>query len=283
MLKNYAYAAAAGLLTTIAVVIANAGLALAVDFNLFTLMVFFVLPMGAIACGAASVYGFFYTSHKLHLKPSPWMLLVLLSLGAIAYFGIHFAEYSYMNVDGIIVRDRLSFGEYMQLVTGEQTLRAGRGRTEVNVSSRMGFWLSVIQFVGLVGGSAWVYPVLSRSRACLGCQKYLSAVGERHRYYKDRHEGAWFYDNIFEMPVDGPEFAEALSIGQEKPPSDPAGISISSRLYECVNCHRQLWEDKLSVWTGKEWSSQPKFDRAIQIDPDINVARFFKRRFLPFI
>lgn len=274
--KRVIAACAGGLASTALVSLLVAAIGSWTGFNLFSFSLWLVVPVGAIACGAASLSGFYFVSHRTHLKPGWWMLVPLIAFAAIGYASIYYLEYQWLTLDdGSRAADLVSFGRYLDIMLSSQEMRAGRGGQASFALGDAGRWLAALQFVGFMIGGGWIYFVLKGARACQSCQRYLRVRGSRERYFPNAEQADDYY-SLFSHDIASDEFARKASLGAQKPSKSPTEMMIQTQILDCEGCHRQLWIDRPSAFDGKEWRALPQLHREVIIPPASNVARFVR-------
>lgn len=274
--KRVVWACAGGLATTALVSILVAAIGSWTGFNLFSFSLFLVVPVGAIACGAASLSGFYLVSHRTHLKPSWWMLVPLIAFAAIGYASIYYLEYQWLTLDdGSRAADLVSFGRYLDVMLSNQEMRVGRGGQASFALGGAGRWLAAVQLVGFIIGGGWIYLVLKDARACRSCERYLRERGSRARFFSTPEQADDYY-SLFDHDIASDEFARKASLGAPKQGQSPTEMMIQTQLLDCEGCHRQLWIDRPAAFDGKNWRDLPQLDREVVIPPASNVARFVR-------
>lgn len=276
------WACLGGLATTAAMALLAAGIATLTGFNIFSFSLWFVVPIGAILCGAAALSGFYFVSHRLHLKPAWWMVIPLIVFAAVGYLSVYYLEYQWLTLDdGRRATDIVTFSQYLDLLLTNQTMHAGRGGQASVPLGDAGYWLAAIEFLGFMIGGAWIYVALRSARACLVCQQYLRKRGERVRYFNTPDQADDYYSGLFDHYVDSDEFARKASLGHSKATTSDGAMRVVTHLLDCEGCHRQLWVDEPSAFNGKEWRELRELNREIVIPPESNVARFVRGSGLP--
>lgn len=270
-----------GLASTAATVLCIAAIGHFTGFNLFSFALWLVVPVGAALCGAAALSGFYFVSHRIHLKPGWWMLAPLVALAGLAYVSVYYFEYRWTVLnDGTLVSSAISFSRYLDLTLSSQTVYAGRGGHARAELGGAGYWLAIVDFIGFLLGGAWIYVALATSRACRSCGQYLRKRADRVRYFATTDDASDYYDGLFDHLITSDEFARKASLGTHRSPGTVA-VKMITHLLDCEGCHRQLWVDTASAWRGNGWKELPDLERAVVVPPEANVARFVRGGLLP--
>lgn len=104
-----------GLVTSILVAIANVAISNIVGFNLFTFNIWFIIPAGALAVGAAAASGYYFGALFFHKRPSALLLVQMVIIAAFSQFLIYYLEYTTLIIDGQKVSDFVPFEQYLDI------------------------------------------------------------------------------------------------------------------------------------------------------------------------
>ena len=174
--------AACGLVTTIAVVLLNAWVAGAANFNLLSLSFWFVIPAGAVIGGMAAAIGYYGGALLTQTMPTKQIAWSMVGIAAGAWFFSHWLEYASMTfADGTNVSDTVEFWEYLKFSAEHQTLTIGTSRNPtsgVNTGELgvLGYAREGLQLLGFVGGGLSVYGFLRNKEACADCRRYAKVT-----------------------------------------------------------------------------------------------------------
>ncbi|ARQ08538.1 hypothetical protein NXC12_CH00446 [Rhizobium etli] len=262
------------LLTVIAVVAVNQF----TDFNFFTLSFFVVVPAGALLCGAAAASGYYFGSLLFHTRPTVLILIQILVVAAIAQFAIYYGEYRLLDLgNGRMASDVVSFSEYLDIYLSHTSLRVGRAGTNTGDIGDYGRILAFIQFLGFVVGGVSVWLMLRVYPVCEKCGRYLRTLAKKQQIFSTQEDFTRYYDNLFEVPVDGPHFAQLMKWQPGKGDKIVKGtIQTQTTLRGCPNCHTQRISQEVKVCGDKEFRDVPQLTRHIRIPDGIDLKPVVK-------
>ncbi|MDK4730148.1 hypothetical protein [Rhizobium phaseoli] len=262
------------LLTVIAVVAVNQF----TDFNFFTLSFFVVVPAGALLCGAAAASGYYFGSLLFHTRPTVLILIQILVVAAIAQFAIYYGEYRLLDLEnGRMASDVVSFSEYLDIYLSHTSLRVGRAGTNTGDIGDYGRILAFIQFLGFVVGGVFVWLMLRVYPVCEKCGRYLRTLAKKQQIFSTQEDFTRYYDNLFEVPVDGPHFAQLMKWQPGKGDKIVKGtIQTQTTLRGCPNCHTQRISQEVKVCGDKEFRDVPQLTRHIRIPDGIDLKLVVK-------
>ena len=266
-----------GLLTFAATVVGVVVIERLTGFNLFTLSFWVVIPAGALLCGAAAASGFYFGSLWTHTRPTPFTLIGMLLIAAFAQISIYYAEYRTFTLDdGQMASDVVTFGQYLDAYLSTMHMRVGRGaQVDTGEMGSFGYFVAVLQFVAFIlGGIAmfiflWTYPT------CETCTRYLRTLAKGQKKFANQDDFTAFYDGMFEVPVDGPEFAALMKNG-EKVKDEKGTILSDITLRGGPHCRTQRISQEVKVNNGKEYKEVKALERNVRIPNGVNLVPVFK-------
>jgi len=177
-----ALGALTSLLTTLVLVVVDQRL----DFSFYTLTIWFVVPVGAICSGFAAASGYYAGSRLFNHRPTPLLLWNMISFAVGTFFLIHYFEFYFLTVHGKLVRDFISFADYLSVVFSHTSLEF-RWRGGVKVGEpfelgSLGYLYAALQVLGFCVGGIFVYFHLKSQPYCEDCGKYLVKKFQQTRY-----------------------------------------------------------------------------------------------------
>jgi hypothetical protein len=266
-----------GLVASILVVIANVAISNITGFNLFTFNIWFIIPAGAIAVGAAAASGYYFGALFFHKRPSAVLLLQMVAIAAIAQFSIYYLEYATMVVDGEKISDYVPFEQYLDIVLTKSHYRMGRaGTVDTGEIGSAGYWIAAIQFLGFLLGGISIYFILLTKPVCDKCKAYFRPLAKKIKTFEDADSCSAYYDVLFTHPVDSDEFADLIMQDQKVEKIERGAITVQTALNGCPSCKTQLIIDNVSIYNGNDWKDISDLDRRVLIPEGINLKPIFR-------
>ena len=178
--------------------------------------------------------------------------------------------------DGRKVADFVPFGQYLDISLTKAHYRIGRGATDTGEIGTFGYWMAVIQFVGFLVGGLAIFMFLKAKPVCQSCNLYLRPLAKRQKSFADAELAGGYYDRLFALPVDGPEFAELIQSTAKVDKPAQGALSVVTSLLGCPTCKAQMIEEKVQRFNGKEWKDISKLDRRVNIPHGVDLAPVFR-------
>jgi hypothetical protein len=248
-------------------------------FNLFTLSVWVVIPVGAAICGGAAASGYYFGSLFFHTRPTWFLLVEILIVAAVAQLAIYYAEYSTLILDdGTPAPQIIGFWDYLDAYVKSMHLRVGRGNVDTGEVGQFGYWLAAIQFVGFILGGAVVWLNLRSHPVCSSCGRYLRKLMKHTQGFSTQEELVTYYDSLFEHPVDTQGFADMMH-WQPRPIGSKVvkGVFVTeTTLHGCPHCKQQVISQEVKIMGDKDWQQLPQLTRAIRIPDGIDLRPVFR-------
>ncbi len=178
-------------------------------FALYSLMFWFIIPVGAILAGFAAASGYFLGAKLFHQKPAGGVALNMIFASVSAYLLVHYIPYYLLEIDGVRVKDGLSFWSYLDLYIRNTSL-SFRGKVSTGeLGSMWGYIYAVIQLIGFSLGGFAVFAILLDSPYCEKCSKYLNKTSTQDRYTREG-EVLFKQVNTFADMLNRKRYLEAL-------------------------------------------------------------------------
>jgi hypothetical protein len=173
-----------GLVTCTVTAIILWGVEQVTDVALYTYMLWWCIPIGAIIAGLAGGSGYYAGAWNFGYRPSKLLLVntVLASVGT--FFLIHYLSYSTFVLDGHPVRDQATFVQYVDVATRSMSMQysdAGKDQVTGELGA-LGYGVALLQIAGFALGGAFVYQMLATIPYCDRCARYFRATGKHIRY-----------------------------------------------------------------------------------------------------
>jgi hypothetical protein len=175
-----------GLLTAAATALALALLDVKAGIAVFSLMWWFVIPIGAVICGFVGVSGYLAGARLLQYKPSGLFLFYVLAVSMGTYVLLYYFEYHFTVVEGHPLADAVPFGTFLVWVLGHQSYTIAPLHHFGSVSiGFFGYLVAVLQVIGFAVGGLAVYAYLWTEPFCERCHRFLrqAALIRRTKMY----------------------------------------------------------------------------------------------------
>lgn len=208
-------------------------------FALYSLIVWFIVPVGAFLAGLAAASGYYFAAKHFHQKPAGGIGLnmVLASIGA--YLVVHYIPYYLLEVDGSRIKDAISFWSYLDFDIRHTSLSFNQGRTtSAELGSTFGYVYALIQLIGFAIGGLTVFSWLQNAPYCEKCEKYLDKTNAQERYTS---EGETLVEQmtILATKLDERKYVDAVQYHSEQMGvPESAGHHLRTRIttHKCRSC-----------------------------------------------
>lgn len=245
-------------------------------FAFYSLMILFVIPVGAILSGFVAAGGYYLGSILFGHKPTGLLLLnmVLVSVGT--FFTIYWLSYVSLEIDGKSVSDFIPFSQYMDIVLQHQTMEFRVKGAKVGTTGEMGgfgYITAALQVIGFAIGGVAIFFYLSALPYCEKCSKYLKAKAKQLRYGADQDNFMAMVKNVASH-FDNDQLQEAIELhGKFGEAKNPKGGYLNSTLErkQCPACSVNWLKFSAQKLAGNEWKD---------ID-ELQFARFHKGELRP--
>jgi hypothetical protein len=231
----------------------------ALGFAFYTWMFWFIIPVGAGLAGFAGASGYYAGARIFNHRPTPLLLLNIVVASVSTFFTIHYLSYVMLEIDGRVISDYLSFGQYLDIAV-RSTSMAFRLRT-VELGSTgelggLGYGVAILQILGFAVGGLIVYFHLASTPYCEGCSRYFSSKGKQTRYTGDAEGLSGSAAQVFSDFGDG---AIASAIEKHKTfgtPKFQKGNHLRSwiEVRHCKSCGQHWVKYSVEKRSGNDWA-----------------------------
>jgi hypothetical protein len=209
--------------------------------------VWFVIPVGAIACGMTAAGGFWFALRRLDRLPSVGTYLAAGLVGALSYVLIYFLAWWLWEFQGVMVRDEVGFGEFLQYVIEHQRIRFTRSGGEGVEVGKWGYVRFAINVVGFALGVLSMVAIGGSKSYCPRCKRYLKTVGRQARSSSDPEGAAAALHPVIVAILSG-RIQEALELhGAFGAPGHKEYWTTTITIEACPDCGMHLATMKASV------------------------------------
>lgn len=243
-------------------------------YNIFGFSVYFVVPVGAIAIGAAAASGYFFACRKLQMRPGIFLVAQMIVVAAATNFLIYYFEYLAVTWGYPVAFDMNIFSQYLtEYFTHQQYSIRTWSLGEVGY---FGYLLAGRNFLGFLIGGAVIVFALRGEPKCPTCSLYYSTRVKRNRFFRAKQDALKYYAGLFALPLGGEEFVQRVSLGEPAMELEAGTVRVETRVLHCPRCRQQRWQDKGEEWDGKNWKGIDEISRAILISKGVDVSGLFE-------
>jgi DNA-directed RNA polymerase subunit M/transcription elongation factor TFIIS len=226
---------------------------------LYSLMLWFIIPVGALIAGFAAASGYYFGARIFHQKPAGGVLLNMLLAAISAYLLVHYVPYHSLEVDGRKVRDFISFWTYLDLDIRHTSL-SYKGTTNTGELGGFGYVFALIQLLGFSIGSGFVFLVLFDTPFCKTCSTYLQKTKEQDRYTSAGEE---LLEQIKTLAgkLDERKYVEAIKFHADRMGiANSTGHHLKTQLttHKCKTCASEHLSFGVSRLEEGNWKSIPE-------------------------
>ena len=152
-------------------------------FDLFSLMLWGFIPVGAFLTGLFAASGYYVGAVKFNVKPTGGVAIGMLVVAGLVQMTLYYFQYaSATTEDGQAIMALVSFPRYVgwMLTHAEYGLIVYGYRPDGGLEvGFFGYVIAVIQFVALVVGGFAIYAFLTEKTYCDECKKYAKKILDR--------------------------------------------------------------------------------------------------------
>lgn len=226
-------------------------------YAIYSWMYWFVIPVGAFLAGFGAASGYYAGAMLFHQKPVGGVLFNMIAAAAGAFLIVHYIPYFMFEVDGIRVKDVISFWQYLDIYIRNTSLSFVRGGASTGeLGSFWGYVFAGLQLLGFSVGGIAVFGWLSQNPYCDNCSSYLKKTGTQERYTSDGEILIEQIKNLASL-LDVQKWNEALRYHAEKMGVYYTGGShkLRSRIITrvCPICRMNHLEFIVSTLEGSNW------------------------------
>jgi hypothetical protein len=245
-------------ITCVLAAIANVVVARTIGINFFTMKVWFVIPVGAIAVGMIGAGGAILAARYFNVVPTILDAMFMVVIAAATMLLIYYLDYvTFVLEDGRRASDLIDFTSYVDLVLTKSHMRVGRGgQIDTGEVGQFGYALAAIEFAGFLLGGAATFLFIKGMARCRDCGSYLRKL--KTKQIKDLTFDAT--DKIIDLFNRG-DLETMKGLLAWVPPKQEFGNSqkalVVFDLLGCPNCKTEVIIAKVKVFNGSEWKDVP--------------------------
>lgn len=243
------------------------------DFNLFTLTFWFIIPAGALIVGAAAASGYYFGAVWLHEPPTRSLLWQMVIIAGSTQLLIYQLEYqSFVSEGG----SGLSFWDYTNFNLSHAHYRMQRGGGDIGEMGSFGYVTAGLQFLAFLLSGLGVYLYLKEKAICNTCTKYFRPLVTKKNSFEASDMANRYYAGFEQIPLDEPAFAAHVKNKYKVAKVRPGTINIRTALSECPSCKAQMIEDHVTVYNGKQWEEHKDLHRRLLVPEGLDLRTAFK-------
>lgn len=155
---------------------------------LYTWMLWFVIPVGALLGGMVGASGYLTGAWLFGRSPTRLLLVGVIVTSVATFLMIHFLDYLGLAVDGRRVSDYVSFPRYLDIAIRSSSISFRLNTLSVSSTGELGVFgyvPALLQVAGFAAGGFAAFSFLQRQPYCNRCSRYLRRKGVSLRYTAD--------------------------------------------------------------------------------------------------
>jgi hypothetical protein len=142
------------------------------DFHIMGWYANYVLPVGALLVGFVAAIGYGLASWYSGIKITRSLLLIVLALQLISYFGAQYIEFRSRHLVHLKDGTPVGFMEYYDLSARMMAWKNDQGQMGQPFGA-WGYAMRALEVLGFVGGGLIMPVILRKSPYCETCQRYM--------------------------------------------------------------------------------------------------------------
>ncbi len=170
-----------GILSSVMTAVVHYLLSRILNVDVSSFMVWLFVPIGAIICGLAASFGYYFASIRVNYLPSRQIAFNYIAVALSTYMLVQYLSYlSLAFADGRPVSDSVTFWRYYQMSIESMNLNV-----EINHRSdssgplgNFGYFFEVIRILGFAGGGLAIFLYLKAVPICSKCKRYFRHAGD---------------------------------------------------------------------------------------------------------
>ena len=163
-----------GIITTIVTAIVCSWVEINWDFAIYSFMLFFIIPVGAVGAGMAAASGYYFGAQVLHLPISKRLTFNIVMASISAFFIIKYIPYYFLKVNGVLIRDFMNFFSYLNFTLTHSSYSLVRFSGSTGEIGSWGYGIAFLQLLGFTGAGLYISGLLHEKPFCKECSKYYS-------------------------------------------------------------------------------------------------------------
>lgn len=225
-------------------------------FAIYSFMLWFILPVGAIFAGFAAASGYYAGSKLFNQKPVGGVLFNMIAAAFSSYFLVQYLPYYLMEHDGVRIKEFISFWKYLDITIRSTSLSFIRGNASTGELGALGYGYAALQALGFSAGGFAVFAKLTDNPFCEDCARYLDKIGQQERFTSGANK---LIENIKVLArlIDEHSYDEAVKFhSEELGVSSGCGHHLKTEIliHNCSSCGLNHFEFIASKLKKDSWS-----------------------------
>jgi hypothetical protein len=226
-----------------------------VGYSLYSFTLFSVIPLGAIIAGFVAATGYYFGAKLFHQKPAGGVFANMVCASLSVFLVAHYMPYFALEVDGIRIKEIISFWQYLDLDIRTASISFMNGNYSTGVLGGWGYVFSGLHLLGFSVGGMCVYCWLLQNPYCDKCSRYFKHNGTQERFTSDGITLAK-QTEFFTSFLDYQRYIEAISfhakyMGVKNGSSHDLRTKIITSV--CTSCNVNHLELITSKLNGDNW------------------------------
>lgn len=265
-----------GLITSTGTAIVLVAIDNLTGISLYSFMLWFLLPAGAIFSGLFAASGYLIGARLFHRRPTKLLLATILVVSTLTFFLLYYLKYrTSTDIIGERASDFISFWQYFNLYMTHVSISPCfhfRCASQGLSLGWLGYGIGLLQVVGFSMGGIGAYASLRAALYCEHCNRYYALKGTLERYYSDFGAAAKDHTVIATL-LQHKQYQEAIDqqalMGADKQSVYP--VKSVLKLHCCQHCLRH--HIRLSIYREEKNNWSERKDTVLQTDtpPYCNV------------
>lgn len=244
-------------------------------FALYSLMFWFILPVGAVIAGFGAASGYYIGARLFNQKPAGGIAMNMLLASISAYLLVHYIPYYLLEIDdGTRIKDIISFWRYLDIDIRSASISFRGGLSTGELGSTWGYLYAFLQLIGFSFGSLIVFSVLSNIPYCEKCSKYLTQTNTQKRYTSNA-ENLSEKIQTFATLLNERQYVKALEFYSTKMGSYQNGnhvLRTQLTTHKCKTCNKNHFEFVASRLSKNDWQDIEKTRIRLWVDPQLDAS-----------
>ena len=262
-----------GLATCVIAVVANTAVAHWLHFDLFSLSVWLLVPIGALLVGFAGASGFYFGSLFFQRCPTFLSMAAMIAIAGVAQFLIYWLRYALaVRESGLGFARVEPFSAWLDEVLTHGHYRVTRAMIDTGEAGVFGYVMVALQFVGFLVGGLGVWGYLRARPVCEPCGLHLGTLAKKNKHCTDAEAADTFYARLFTLPMDGPEFAQLIAkpakIGKPK----AGAVIIDTLPLGCPGCRKQSIKQAVQRFSSQGWQPAKGLERHAHVPGGVDLC-----------